>query len=152
MAQSDLALVYCVCPQYLLNRLQKVQSNATGLNFKALKTDHVTPHLRTLHWLPIDARIGYNICSRWFGAVTSTDPVYPSDLLKIYTPSWQSDLPPTAVHCAFRLSTLFRTMKALSHSAPTLWNTLPTDVRFSQSASSAFKVPPFCNIVIALPD
>ena len=61
-------LVYCNsilsgCPQYLLNRLQKVQNNAARLILKASKTDHITPHLRTLHWLPVDARIKYKLCS-----------------------------------------------------------------------------------------
>ena len=72
---------------YLLNRLQKVQNNAARLILKASKTDHITPHLRTLHWLPIDARIKYKPCSLSFDAITSTGPVYLSDLLKIYTPS-----------------------------------------------------------------
>ena len=53
-------------------------------------TDHISPHLRTLHWLPIDARINTNVSSLCLGAaLTSSGPVYLSDLLKIYTPSRQ---------------------------------------------------------------
>ena len=77
------------CPQYLLNRLQKVQNNAALLILKAPRTDHITPHLHTPHWLPIIARIKYKLCSLCFGAIISTGPVYLSDLLKIYTPSRQ---------------------------------------------------------------
>ena len=69
------------CPQYLLNRLQKVQSNAARLILKAPKTDHIAPHLRTLHRLPIDTRIKYKLCSLCFGVITSTGPIYLSDLL-----------------------------------------------------------------------
>ena len=69
------------CPQYFLNRLQKVHNNAARFILKAPKTDHITPHLRTLHWLPIDARIKYKLCSLCFGAITSTGPVY----LSIYS-------------------------------------------------------------------
>ena len=69
------------CPQYLLNRLQKVQNNAARIILQATRTDHITPHLRTLHWLPIDARIKYKLCFLCFGAITSTGPVYLSDLL-----------------------------------------------------------------------
>ena len=75
------------CPPYLLNRLQKVQNNAACLILKAPKTDHITPHLRTLHWLQIDARIKYRLCSLCFGAIISAGPVSLSDLLKINTPS-----------------------------------------------------------------
>ena len=35
------------CPQYLLNRLQKVQNNAACLILKAPRTDNITPHLHT---------------------------------------------------------------------------------------------------------
>ena len=77
------------CPQHLLNRLQKVQNNAALFILKAPRTDHISSHLRTLNWLPIDARIKYKPCSLCFGAIICTGPVYLSDLLKIYTPSRQ---------------------------------------------------------------
>ena len=77
------------CPQYLLNRLQKVRNNADRFILKAPQTDHSTPHLRTLHWLPIDARIKCKLCSLCFGAITSNGPVYLSDLFKIDTPARQ---------------------------------------------------------------
>ena len=66
------------CHQYLLNKLQKVQNNAARLILKAPKTERITPHLRTLHWLPIDARIKYKLCSLCLGAITSTGlSIYP---------------------------------------------------------------------------
>ena len=65
------------CPQHLLNRLQKVQNNAAGFILKVPETDHITPYLRTLRWLPIDARIKYKLYSLCFGAITSTGPVFP---------------------------------------------------------------------------
>ena len=45
------------CPKHLLEKLQKVQNSAARLVLKAHKRDHVSPLLRTLHWLPIQARI-----------------------------------------------------------------------------------------------
>ena len=56
---------------------------------KAPKTDHITSHLRTLHWFQISARINYKITSLCCDVIIdSTGPVYFfSDLLKIYTPS-----------------------------------------------------------------
>ena len=59
------------CPQYLVNRLQKVQNNAARFVVKAPKTDHITPHLCRLHWLPIDAKIKYNISSLCFDGYVS---------------------------------------------------------------------------------
>ena len=52
------ALLYG-CSQYLLNRLQKLQNNAAHLILRIHKSEHISPHLRALHWLPIEARIKY---------------------------------------------------------------------------------------------
>ena len=41
------------CPKHLLEKLQKVQNSAARLVPKVHKRDHVSPLLRTLHWLPI---------------------------------------------------------------------------------------------------
>ena len=124
-------------PQHLLNRLQKVQNNAAHLILKVPKADHITPHLRTLHWLPIDARIKYKLCSLCFGAITSTCPVCLSDLIKIYTPSRQlrssADI---CTLCIPSVNTRLYGERSFSYIAATLWNTLPKDIRFSQSISS----------------
>ena len=77
------------CPQCLINRLQKVQNNAARLILKVPKTDHITPHLQTLHWLPVKARIHYKICSLCFNAINYSAPQYLADLLKVYSPSRQ---------------------------------------------------------------
>ena len=59
------------CPHYLINRLQKFQNSAARLVLKGPKTDHITPRLQTLHWLPIDAKNQYKSCSLCFNAVNS---------------------------------------------------------------------------------
>ena len=42
------------CPQYFLDKLQKVQNAAARLVCKAKKSDHIHPILETLHWLPVN--------------------------------------------------------------------------------------------------
>ena len=122
------------CLQYLLNRLQRVENNVARLILKALKTDHITPHLRTLHWLPIDARIKYKLCSLCFGAITSTGPVYLSDLFKIYTPSRQlRSFADIRILCIPSVNTKSYGQRSFSYTALTLWSTLPKDIRFSVS-------------------
>ena len=36
------------CPQYLLNKLERVQNNAARLVLRVSKTDHISPHLASL--------------------------------------------------------------------------------------------------------
>ena len=77
------------CPQYLINRIQKVENNAAPLILRVPKTDHITPHLQTLHWLPVNATIQFNTCSLCFNVMNSSGPQYFADLFKIYAPSRQ---------------------------------------------------------------
>ena len=57
------------CPQYLLNKLQKVRNNAARLVLRVSKTDHISPHLASLHWLPIH---GYSTNSLLSVIIAST--------------------------------------------------------------------------------
>ncbi|WP_419650303.1 reverse transcriptase domain-containing protein, partial [Thiolapillus sp.] len=77
------------CPQYLLNKLQKVQNNAARLVLRVSKTDHISPHLASLHWLPIDSRIQYKLSSLCYNCLNSTAPDYLTELLRIYKPTRQ---------------------------------------------------------------
>ena len=70
------------CPQYLLNKLQKVQ-NAARLVLRVSKTDHISPHFASLHWLSINSRIQY-ISSICYKCLHSTAPDYLTELLGIY--------------------------------------------------------------------
>ena len=102
------------CPQYLLNRLRKVQNNAARLILKASKTDHITPHLRTLHWLPNEARKNTNfvlfVLVLSLLLVLSIFPIYS----RFTHPLGNSDLLQTSVCCTFHPSTLSHTVNTLS--------------------------------------
>ena len=74
---------------YLLNKLQKVQNNAARLVLRVSKTDHISPHLASLHLLPIDSRIQYKLSSLCYNCLNSTAPGYLAELLRIYKPTRQ---------------------------------------------------------------
>ena len=50
------------------------------------KTDHITPILRQLHWLPIQKRICHKIISATYQSVHDNTPLYLSDLLQKHNP------------------------------------------------------------------
>ena len=54
---------------------------------KCKKTDHITPILRQLHWLPIQERICHKILSATYRSVHDNTPLYLSDLLQKHNPS-----------------------------------------------------------------
>ena len=71
------------CPQYLLNKLQKVQNNAARLVLRVSKTDHISLHFASLHWLPIDSRILYKLSSLCYNCLNLTASYYLTTL-RIY--------------------------------------------------------------------
>ena len=77
------------CPQYLLDKLQKVHNAEARLVCKAKKSDHIHPFLETLHWLPVTHCIQYKISTICFNSISGTAPQYMSDLLQPYTPARQ---------------------------------------------------------------
>ena len=125
------------CPQYLLNKLQKVQNNAARLVLRVSKTDHISPHLASLHWLPIDSRIQYKLSSLCYNCLNSTAPDYLTELLRIYKPTRQlrssSD---TSILCIPAVRTHSLGQRSFSYAAPTVWNTLPYEIRSSNTISS----------------
>ena len=77
------------CPQYLRNKLQKVQDNAACLVRRVSKTDQRSPHLASLCWLPTDSRIQYKLSFVCYNCLNSTAPDYLTELLRIYKPTRQ---------------------------------------------------------------
>jgi hypothetical protein len=126
----------CGCPQYLIDRLQKIQNNAARLVVRVRKTDHVTPILKSLHWLPVSSRIQYKVMSICFNCLSGTSPEYLSSLLHVYTPSRElrssSD---KRKLCIPSVQTKTFGQRTFVYQAPVLWNTLPLEVRNSESVS-----------------
>ena len=74
-------------PSSSLNRLQKVQNNASWLVLRKRKSDHVTPLQDKLHWLPVEARIHNKIATLAFRHFENSLPPYLSELFHTYQPS-----------------------------------------------------------------
>ena len=71
-----------------------------------------------------------------FGAVTSTGLVYLSDLLKVYTPSRQRrSSADSHILCIPPVNTKSYGKRSFSYIAPTLWNTLPKEIKILSACS-----------------
>ena len=69
-------------PNSIIQPLQTLQNSAARLVFRSRRTQHCTPLLCKLHWLPITERIRFKVCSLCFKVVTGSAPVYSSKLLQ----------------------------------------------------------------------
>ena len=85
-------LVYCNSilsgsSKCLIRKLHKVQNAAARITLRMPRTEHTTPLLRMLHWLPISIRIAYKIDSICHTSLTTAYPEDLSELLTVYTPA-----------------------------------------------------------------
>ena len=120
-------------PQSTLEPLQKVQNCAVRLILNLRQGDHVTPALKQLHWLPIQARV--QLCTLMHGIHNSQCPAYLSDVVQsIATTSTREGLRSAATtnYATPRLRTRFGE-RAFSHAGPAAWNQLPETVRQAQT-------------------
>ena len=116
-------------PQKSLYRLTKVQNTAVRIITRCNIKDHITPHLKSLHWLPIHLRIEYKVLLFTFKIVNSLAPTYLSELLEFKrTPhSLRSEIKKELKEPKTRTTSYGD--RAFSVEAPKLWNKLPDHIR-----------------------
>ena len=68
-------------PDKQIKKLQRVQNAAARLISYTPRFGHITPVLRTLHWLPIRFRIEFKMLVIIFKSIHGLSPVYISDLI-----------------------------------------------------------------------
>ncbi len=73
---------------YLIDKLQMIQNNSARLISKIKLTEHITPELMSLHWLPVKYRIQYKILLLTHKAQHGKVPKYLQDLFTPYNPKW----------------------------------------------------------------
>ena len=136
------SLLYGV-PNCHLHKLQRVQNAAASLIFEERKYCHVTPLLKSLHWLPVKYRIIFKVLLITFKAIHGLAPVYISELISI------RDVP-LSRYCLHSTNSLMLNNPALksrktlgdrsfSVAASKLWNELPSDIR-DLNAINKFKM------------
>ena len=116
-----------------ISKLQRAQNCAARLIFSKTKFDSSTALLKSLHWLPVKARIDYKIaviCFKFFG---SSLPSYLNDLLSVYTPSRSLRSQGSKLLKVPRIKLKKCGERSFSHYAPVLWNSLPQNLRSAGS-------------------
>ena len=120
-------------PQYLLDKVQRVQNAAARLVSRSQKYDSITPILKELHWLPVKQRINFKILLLTYKALNKLAPQYISDLLTPYKPAraLRSSNKNLLQNTNFKLKTYGS--RSFTHTAPKLWNQLPDTVKQAPS-------------------
>ena len=92
---------------------------------KAPKSCHITPILRTLHWLRITERIEYELLSLTYKVLTTTQPPYFYKLISTQRPRSTSSSSVVTLARPASSSSLKITDRSFRYASPCLWNQLP---------------------------
>jgi len=113
-----------------IHRLQRMQNTLARvvLGSSASKFSHSTDMLRYLHWLPVEYRIKFKLAKLVFNTRNNSAPLYLTCLLDDYVPgrSLRSSQSNLLTVPSYRLNFGARSFRV---AAPTVWNSLPADIR-----------------------
>ena len=120
-------------PNSQLNKLQYIlNSTARAITYTS-KYSHITPILKSLHWLKISERIQYKVLSLTYSALQFNQPSYLRNLLTVQDKiNTRSSSSVTLVRPS-NPSNLQITNRSYTFTAPFLWNQLPVDFRLPAS-------------------
>ena len=92
--------------------------------------NNITPHLKSLHWLPVHLRIDFKILLITFKALNGLAPDYLRNLLKYRTTPHALRSESKKLLVTPKTRTTSYGDRAFSVAAPVLWNKLPEEIRF----------------------
>jgi hypothetical protein len=115
-----------------LRALQCVQNTAARVVTGARPRDHISPHLKELHWLPVESRIQFKLATLTFKAVRLRTPDYLAELL-VNRPSSRLLRSSSELLLDIPLTRTVTGDRAFSVAAPRIWNSLDTDVRHAHN-------------------
>ena len=74
------------CPQYLLDKVQRIQNTAARIVTRCRRSTHISPFLKDLHWLPVRQRVQYKILCFAYKCKSGSAPEYLSEIVQDYQP------------------------------------------------------------------
>jgi len=96
---------------------------------KAPKSSHITPILRSLHWLKINERIEYKLLSLTYKVLTTSQPDYLHNLISVQSTGRTRSSSLVTLARPSVSSSLQVTNRSFTYASPYLWNQLPSSFR-----------------------
>ena len=125
-------------PNEQLGRLQRVQNSAARLILRKRKRDSATPLLMELHWLPVKYRCMFKLATLSYRHFDGSLPAYLSNVLVTYQPSRSLRSSNEKLLKIPQLNLKTVGERSFRFLAPSIWNSLPCDLR-NASTLSEFK-------------
>ena len=120
-------------PKTQINKLQHIMNCSAHLITGIGKFDHVTPALKSLHWLPSESRIQYKVLCLVYKAQNGLAPQYLSDAITSYKPVRSLRSSDKGLLAIPKVCTSKYGGQAFAHAGPSLFNLLPSEVHLAPS-------------------
>ena len=126
-----------------LHRLQSIQNCVARIVTNSCRYTHITPILRQLHWLPVQFRSEFKLATLVYKFIHTGFPKYFAPHLTTYNSTYNTRHSQSVVNSLnvprFQ-PTIHKSTKqfgfSLAFDAPTLWNSLPEDIRASPTIAT----------------
>ena len=129
--------LYYGLPAYQIDRLQSIQNSLARTVCRTSKFSHITPTLQSLHWLKVRERIEYKVLSLTYSCLQFHQPSYLSDLLTVQSNTYYTR---SSTSVTLKRPAVVRAaVRSFVHTAPALWNSVPSALRQPASAVDANK-------------
>ena len=118
-----------------ISKLQRIQNSLARAITKTPKFEHITPVLKSLHWLPIEQRISFKVGLLVYKALHHDQPFYLRSKLAYQTHRYVTRSSDTLILFVPETKTVLG-RRAFSVAGPRFWNSLPPNVRKLDSVLS----------------
>ena len=123
-------------PASVTNKMQRLQNMCARMITGTRRSDHITPVLIKLHWLPVRKRIEYKMLSHAYRAIHRQAPQYLCDMLSVYQPARALQSQSTLTLTVPRARTKTYGDRRFPKAAALLWNSLPANLRDMNSIAA----------------
>ena len=134
---------YCNCvlyglPDSSIRKLQRVQNMCANLLLRWGNKDSISQCLHQLHWIPVKNRITFQMLVLTYKLLHREGPKYLKELMKEYTPPRQGlkSSSKSSLLVIPRMKRKTFASRSFSVAIPTLWNSLPIEIRNCNSLLS----------------
>ena len=127
--------LYTGLPKKTIQKLQRVQNAAARVLTKTKKYDHITPVLRSLHWLPLSERVEFKINLLVYKSLNGLGPKYLLNLLTPYQPSRTLRSSGKGLLTVYNSKTKHG-KASFRYCAAHSWNKLPETLRYAPNVAT----------------
>ena len=126
--------------KFNLHRLQSIQNSAARIVTNLSKYTWITPVLRKIHWLPVQFRSEFKLATLVYKFIHTGFPKYFAPYLSTYHNTYNTRRSQSVANFLnvpkFQPKSTKQFCFSFAFDAPTVWNSLPEDIRASPTIAS----------------